>query len=141
MPETGCHERIAESLAELHKGLKRMQSRMLKEYGISLIEYHILAVVRRSDSASQSELAEALDVDKALISRQIQSLQEKKLLGCRLDPDCRRRNILSLSESALQLLPQLEDIHKRSLDRLFEDCDEKKLTEMQYFLEGLVSKI
>ena len=141
MNEKDRCEQIAESLSELHRKLKRMQSNMLREYKISLIEYHILAAVRCRDSVSQNELAEALDVDKALISRQIQSLQEKGLLLCRPDPDCRRRNILSLSESALRLLPQLEEIHRSSLDRIFADCDEKKLEELQYFLKGLIGRI
>lgn len=141
MAATECYERIAYDLGELHKKLKRVQSQMLEEYHVSLMEYHILGIMLRLREASQSELASALDVDKALISRQIQSLVKKDLLSCSLNPDCRRKNTLTLSENALALIPKLEDVHRRSLERLFSDLDDKQLFDFRFILEGLVSKI
>lgn len=136
-----CYTEIARDLGELHKKLKRIQSRMLDEYGVSLMEYYILCVMLREKQASQSELAALLDVDKALISRQIQSLVGKELLICGLDPDCRRRNTLALSDKALALIPTLEDVHRRSLEMLFSDIDGEKLKDFSIILKGLVSKI
>ena len=136
-----CYEQIARDLGELHKKLKRIQSLMLEEYRVSLMEYYILCVMLREKRASQNELAALLDVDKALISRQIQSLVRKELLSCSLDPDCRRRNTLALSEKALALIPTLEEVHRRSLERLFSDIDGEKLNDFSIILKGLVSKI
>ena len=141
MADTVCYEQIAIQLGELHKKLKRVQTKMLEEYNVSLMEYHILGVMLRERSLSQSELAAALDVDKALISRQIQSLVKKGLLSCELDPDCRRKNTLTLSENAIALIPLLDEVHRRSLERLFADLDDDKLCDFRLILEGLVSKI
>lgn len=141
MAATECYEQIAYDLGELHKRLKRLQSQMLEEYHVSLMEYHILAIMMQVHEASQSELAAALDVDKALISRQIQSLVKKGLLSCSLNPDCRRKNTLSLSENAMQLIPKLQEVHRLSLERLFADLDERQLFDFRNILEGLVSKL
>ena len=134
-------EQIVGKLGELHKHLKRMQSRMLDEYHISLMEYHILAIVLKTENASQNDIAEALDVDKALVSRQIRAMEEKELLKCGTDPECRRRNVILPSQKALELMPELDAIHRKSLERVFSDIDEEQLNNFQMVLEGLVSKI
>lgn len=135
------YEQIAEKLGGLHKRLRQLQSRMLDEYHISLMEYHILAIVLKAENASQNGIAEALDVDKALVSRQIQVMEQKGLLTCVTDPDCRRKKVLSPSAQALELIPKLDEIHRRSLERVFSDIDEKQLENFQFVLEGLVSRI
>ena len=141
MESTEYYEQIVSRMGELHKHLRQLQNRMLEEHQISLMEYHILAVVLRSEDTSQNELAEALDVDKALISRQIQSMEQKGLLSSRTDPACRRKKLLSPSPEALALIPQLNELHRQSLDRVFSDIDEKQLEIFTSVLEGLVSKL
>lgn len=141
MSSTDCYEEVFFRLGELHKKLKRIQNQMLKEHHVSLMEYHILIMLLRKQSVSQNEMADELDVDKALISRHIQSMEQKGLLISCPDPDCRRKKVLSLSENAKSLLPKLHEIYCRSLEKLFADVDEKRLSEFQYILEGLVSKI
>lgn len=140
MAATECYEQIACRLGELHKRLKRTQSQMLEKYHVSLMEYHILMMMQ-AHHISQSELAAALDVDKALISRQIRAMEQKGLLSSGFDPDCRRKKILSISEDAQALLPQLKEVHRRSLAYIFADLSDQQLHEFQYILEGLVCKL
>ena len=134
-------EHIVGRLGELHKHLKMMQSRMLNDYQISLMEYHILAVIMKTENASQSDIAEALDVDKALVSRQIRAMEQKELIKCETDPECRRKNVMLPSEKALELMPELDELHRRSLERVFSGIDEKQLEIFHKVLEGLVSKL
>lgn len=141
MAAAECYEQIACNLGELHKRLRKLQSQMLEEYEVSLMEYHILAIMIKVREASQNELAASLDVDKALISRLIQSLVKKNLLSCSLNPDCRRKNTLTLSENAIQLIPKLKEVHRLSLERLFADLNEEQLSDFRYILEGLVNKL
>ncbi|MBQ0037599.1 MAG: MarR family transcriptional regulator [Clostridiales bacterium] len=141
MAATECYEQIVSRLGELHKHLKRVQSQMLEAYHISLMEYHILIIMMRMQRVSQNDLAAALDVDKALISRQIQSMEQKGLLHGTPDPECRRKKVLSLSVQAQELIPQLQEVHRRSLERIFSDFPEQQLREFQFILEGLVRKL
>lgn len=134
-------EQIAGRLGELHKRVRRMQEKRLAEYNISLLEYHIIIIIMRAGNVSQSEIAAALDVDKALVSRQINAMEKKGLLLREYDPDCRRKNVLSLSESTQQLIPKLKDAHRRSLEYIFSDLDERQINELQIVLEGLVNKL
>ena len=135
------YESIAVSLGQLHKRMTRLQGQMLREHNVSVVEYHILMLVMRTHGISQNELAEALEVDKALISRQTRSLEEKGLIVCRCDPNCRRQNILTLTEKSAELLPKLEDVHRKCLERVFSGFDSRQLSDMQCILKGLVSKV
>lgn len=141
MASTERYERLAARLGELHKRVRRMQERWLEEYDISLLEYHIIIVIMRSDEVSQSEIAAALDVDKALVSRQINTMVKKGLIIRDDDPNCRRKNKLSLSESTKSLIPSLMEAHRSGLERVFSDVDESKLNELEAVLEGLVNKL
>lgn len=136
-----CCEQIVLLIGELHKRIKRMQAHMMTEYHISLQEYHILVIMMKAKQLTQNELAEALDVDKALVSRLIRTMQDKELLYCAPDPDCRRKNTLLLSEKAMELIPQLEELHSLSLERIFADIDSEQLEQLQNILEGLLRKI
>lgn len=135
------YERIAMGLGELHKKMTRMQSRVLEKYHISLMEYHILNLLWHSPDRNQNELAAALNVDKALISRQIRSMEEKGLLAVEQDPDCRRQKTLKLTESAATVLPELEKIQRHGMEQLFADLGEEQLRVFEAVLEGLVGKI
>ena len=141
MKTEDCYEQIAVRLGELHKRIKNLQNQMLKKYDISLMEYHILIMIIRMNDVSQNDIADALDVDKALISRQISAMEQKGLLSCAIDPECRRRKMLYLSEKAFALIPKLQEAHRLSLVRIFADIEEQQLFELQSALEGLVSKI
>lgn len=141
MVTTERYEQIARCLGGLHKRLKQIQTQTLEEYHVSLLEYHILILMAGMQQVSQNDLAAALDVDKALISRQIQSMEQKGLLHSSFDPDCRRKKVLSLSVQAQELLPQLQNVHRHSLERIFSGLPEQQLDEFQNILEGLVSKL
>lgn len=135
------YERIALSLGELHKKMTRMQSHLMEEYHISLMEYHILNLLWHSPDRNQNELAAALSVDKALISRQIRSMEEKELLAVEQDPDCRRQKTLQLSASAMALLPKLEETHHHGMEQLFADFGDDQLQIFETVLEGLAGKV
>ena len=122
------------NLGELHKRIKQIQSRVLQEY-------HIMVIMSRIRDVSQNDIAEALEVDKALISRQIRAMEQKGLLSCDPDPECRRRKVLYLSEKAQSLVPRLDELHQSCLREIFSDVEEAQILELQIILEGLVRKI
>ena len=141
MVKTESYAQVAEGLSELHNRLRRLQNQMLREVHISLSEFHILLLLAHRETVSQNDLAEALDVDKALISRLTQAMVEKGLLQCRTDPDCRRRKLLSLGAGADKLLPKLQDVHRQSLEHLFASLEEQQLDTLQTILKGLVETL
>lgn len=141
MTNFNYYEQIAARLGELHKGVRRIQSNMLESYDVSLLEYHIIAIIQKSGQVSQNEIAEALGVNKALISRQIQAMEKKELLHRDSDPSCRRKKLLSLSLKSLELIPMLKEAHQHSLKKFFSDLDDRQVEELNNILGGLINKL
>ena len=141
MAQIEQYELIARRLGELHKHMKQTQGKILEKYNITLLEYHILMVIWKNNSASQNDLAKMLDVDKALISRQITNMETKGLIFSDYDPNCKRKKILLLSDASQKLIPQLQKSHKEGLENTFSDLSDKELKEFQQIIEGLVKKL
>lgn len=135
------YERIARKLGELHKNMKQLQGKMLEKYDISLIEYHILMLLWKNESLNQNDLVQNLNVDKALISRQVQNMEKKELVVTAVDPDCRRKKVLLLSNKSKELIPNLELAHREGLETIFGDISSDKLSDFELIIEGLVKKL
>lgn len=141
MVSAKCYEEVIHCLGELHKKLRLAQNQILEEYQISLMEYHILIIINQGEQVSQNELAARLNVDKALISRHIQSMEKKGLIYGEFDPSCRRKKTLLLSMPAKELIPQLQEAYSRCLVHIFSDITQQELQEFQSIIERLVIRL
>ena len=141
MAATDSYEAVIHQLGMLHKRLRREQGRYLEEYDISVIAYHILIIMRKNTQISQNDLAASLDVDKAMISRQIQAMEQKGFLRSTTDPDCRRKKLFVLPQKAQELIPVLQEGHCQGLEQIFSDLDDQQVQTLYEILEGLVRKI
>ncbi len=135
------YERIARKLGELHKYMQKMQGQLLAKYDISVLEYHIILLLWKKNALNQNDLVMELNVDKALISRQIQNMEKKDLIISGTDPDCRRKKILLLSEKSKEMIPHLQKVHEDGLKGTFSDISPESLSDFEHIIERLVEKL
>jgi DNA-binding MarR family transcriptional regulator len=93
------------------------------EYGISVTEWRILAVLGRYPGLTASEVTDRTAMDKVTIHRGVKSLLEKQLLERKSDPVDRRRRILTLTPGRGQailknVIPRARNYERRLLDAL-----------------------
>lgn len=67
------------------------------EHGISVTEWRILAVLGRYPGLTAREVVDRTAMDKVAIHRAVKSLQAKRLLERKTDPEDRRRQNLHLT--------------------------------------------
>ncbi|HEY5806687.1 MAG TPA: MarR family winged helix-turn-helix transcriptional regulator [Povalibacter sp.] len=106
-----------------------------REFGLSIPEWRVIAVLARYPDLSAVEVAERSAMDKVAVSRAVQSLLRSRRLARRYDQDDRRRSVLRLSASGQsvytriaplalayedKLLASLSAADRRALDRLIE---------------------
>ncbi len=106
-----------------------------REFGLTIPEWRVLAVLARYPNLSAIEVAERTAMDKVAVSRAVQSLLAARRLIRAYDKGDRRRSILRLSSSGRavytrvaplalgyerKLLNALSASERRSLDRLIE---------------------
>jgi DNA-binding MarR family transcriptional regulator len=81
----------------------------LHSIGLELALEHVamLHFINMNQEIIQQDLAVFLHRDKAAIMRNIDELEEKRLVVRRADPDDRRKNILSLTKQGQSALQQV----------------------------------
>lgn len=104
-----------------------------REFGLTIPEWRVLAVLARYPELSAIEVAERTAMDKVAVSRAVRRLLARRRLNRAYDKSDQRRSILKLSalgESVYrevaplalryeeQLLDALSDSDRRALDRL-----------------------
>ncbi len=104
-----------------------------REFGLSIPQWRVLAVLARFPDLSAIEVAERTAMDKVAVSRALQGLLSSKRVLRAYDKDDRRRSILRLSAAGQavytrvaplalryegELLSALSPTDQRALDRL-----------------------
>lgn len=117
-----------------------------REFGLTVPQWRIMAVLARYPNLSASEVAERTKMDKVAVSRAVAGLLEQRRIVRTYDKDDRRRSMLRLSSvgqtvytqvapMALRyeksLLDALSPTDRRALDRLL-----SRLLERAIVLQG-----
>jgi DNA-binding MarR family transcriptional regulator len=96
--------------------------------------YSLLLLIARLQPARASDLVAVRQVDKALISRQVASLERLGLIVRRPDPSDSRASLLELSPAGQAVHQEVLARRQRFATQLFEDLD---AAERQTVAEGL----
>ena len=91
---------ICRCLALLSRKTRAFIGEACEPLGITYLECMVLASLFREEGASQEVLADALSLDKALVTRTARTLEQKNLIRREGDPSDRRVKRLYLEESA-----------------------------------------
>ena len=90
-----------------------------KSLDISLVQSHILYEIRRLDSQSMQQVAEALGFDITTFSRQVQTLIRKGMVDKVQAPEDKRIYLLSLTDKGKSIDEKIDDSLNTYLDEIF----------------------
>lgn len=76
---------------------KAIDAALLRDHGVSFSQFLILMTVGHHPGVSQQDIATALDITPAAISRQIRTLTEQEYLQLNIHPTDRRAQVLRLT--------------------------------------------
>lgn len=86
---------------------------------VSLTQSHILFEIRRRGSPSMQRVAEELGLDITTFSRQVKSLESKRLIARRVSPDDRRVSLLGVTGEGMRVLEQIDGYMREKLEQIF----------------------
>jgi DNA-binding MarR family transcriptional regulator len=96
---------------------------------LSQQEMQVLQVLRDGDARSMAELARSARLDAGAVSRQVQALEERGLVGRRPSPDHGRIVLVEPTEEGLDAAGRVDDLrHQHLLDALDHWSDEERET-------------
>lgn len=114
------------------------------EFGISIAEWRVLAVIARFPDSSASQLAEHTGIDKVAMHRAVRALQQRHLITSAKPAHDRRRQHLQLTSDGQQLhaaiAPRVLEFEQRLLTPL-SAADEQRLHALLQQLEHSVATL
>jgi len=127
MPLTDQH-RFGMQLAQLSRGWRGELDRRLAGLGLSQARWLVLLhLARFEDAPTQRELAASVGVEGPTLARLLDSLEAQGLVRRQAVMEDRRAKQISLSESALPLIKQIETIANELRLELFTGISEQDL--------------
>lgn len=127
MPLTDQH-RFGMQLAHLSRGWRAELDRRLAGLGLSQARWLVLLHLARFETPpTQRELAKSVGVEGPTLARLLDSLESQGLVRRHAVVEDRRAKQISLSESALPLIEQIETIANALRAELFSGVSEQEL--------------
>jgi DNA-binding MarR family transcriptional regulator len=96
------------------RSARQIITKDLRQLGLGSAEGNVLLhLLSQGPEMGQDQLVEQLDVSKPAISRTLNSLDRKGFVTRRPDPDDKRAHLIRLTEKALEIGPEVEQIYYR----------------------------
>ena len=115
--------------------------RELAPYGITLAQWGALLAVDRTGSASPSDVAERVGIDRGAATRLIARMEHKNLLERAADTSDKRAVVLRLTDDARRLMPTLmarsQQVNANALAALPEAEADALVAGLSILLSGL----
>ncbi|MHB1808831.1 MAG: MarR family winged helix-turn-helix transcriptional regulator [Solirubrobacteraceae bacterium] len=87
--------------------------------GLSLHQFHLLALLHDRGSMGQRELGRTIATDPSVLVTQLNPLEQAGLISRRRDPADRRRHLVALTSAGERQLEQATRAQQRAEDELF----------------------
>lgn len=139
--ENKAKRSIGRMVSILHRNAQAHHNFNLKDTGVNAKDLPILMYLYHHDGATQEEIVSFLDIDKAAVTRTVQSLEERAYIKRHKDQEDRRCNHLFLTEQAYMIEKNVRDSVNAWNALLTESMDMQTLTILLDGLEQMVAKV
>ncbi len=120
----------------MHMYMHRVQLTMQKaDLNLSMEQFAILNILETGEDLIQQDLADLMNKDKSAILRQLNKLQERKLLARITDPKDKRKKQIVITKQGMELLAKARKVEQQVIEHLSEGIDDE---EMQRMFETLL---
>ncbi len=111
-----------------------------KEFGLSIPEWRVIAVLGRFPGLSAVEVAEQTFLDKVAVSRAVTKLIKNGRIDRQFADADRRRSILNLSEKGREVHDRVAKLALKFEDDLLAGLDETDIDQFNVVMDKLLEK-
>ncbi|HLZ72583.1 MAG TPA: MarR family transcriptional regulator [Dehalococcoidia bacterium] len=94
-------------IGRLHRRMRHRLDHRLERFGLTGVQWTVLAHLGNEDGLSQTELQRLLAIEAATLTHIVQRLERDGFIRRSCDPEDRRRQRVWLSDKSRELLPAL----------------------------------
>jgi DNA-binding MarR family transcriptional regulator len=103
------HSSLLYSIKQVELGIRSHLDALLRPYGITALQYTALTVLQRSSGLSAADLARRSFVTAQSMGEMVDTLQRLDLVSRQVDPNHKRRMLMSLTDNGHALLAECGD--------------------------------
>ena len=135
---SGLHDHTGYWLNRLRGAVHARFEAALAEHGVTVAQWSVLITVYREDAVTPLEIARFIDVDPGSLTRLLDRMEDKDLIG-RLPVDGDRRSIrIALTPRAAALTPRLAALADANEAAFFAALPEDEVRDFRHALARLL---
>ena len=132
---------LGKYLSDLNRDFIRYSESNLSEYGLTLNMWRCMIIIENNKGCNLKDIAKALNVDGAIITRNIKKLEDLNyVIKVKRDNDNRFFN-LCLTDKGLDILNLINEYHDKWCEKITCNFNEEEVSDLINLLNKLCSNI
>lgn len=132
-------DQLAYLIASVNRQLEEELAETLRTEGLPIEQFRILGALASADARSMRELAGAVLIDPASLTKIIDRMVTDALVFRTPDPADRRKVLVCMAAKGRALHARLQVLHEDQQKRLEQKLSAQKLGELSKMLRGLMA--
>ena len=121
--------------------LRRIFDIAIEGYDLNRSQWRLLAYVLRDEGMTQTELARALELERASVGQAIDALERKALVERMKFPGDRRVWRIHATAKARQLVPELRETINEIHEQMFAGFSTDEVSKLHEFLDRIMTNL
>ena len=132
---------LGKYLSDLNRDFIRYSESNVSEYGLTLNMWRCMIIIENNKGCNLKDIAKALNVDGAIITRNIKKLEDLNyVIKVKRDNDNRFFN-LCLTDKGLDILNLINEYHDKWYEKITCNFNEEEVSDLINLLNKLCSNI
>ncbi|WP_294134486.1 MarR family winged helix-turn-helix transcriptional regulator [uncultured Clostridium sp.] len=132
---------LGKYLSDLNRDFIRYSESNLSEYGLTLNMWRCMIIIENNRGCNLKDIAKALNVDSAIITRNIKKLEDLNyVIKVKRDNDNRFFD-LCLTDKGLDILKLINEYHDKWYEKITHNFNEEEISDLINMLNKLCSNI
>ncbi|MCF4010002.1 MAG: MarR family transcriptional regulator [Paraglaciecola sp.] len=112
-----------------------------KHFGVGVAEWRLLALLKVEQNITANRMSQVIGLDKAAVSRALQSLLERKAVTYQKDSNDGRSVLVTLTPEGVLLHDQILDVALQREALLLEDLEPEEINQLITLLQKIKKRI
>lgn len=132
---------LGKYLSDLNRDFIRYSESKLSEYKLTLNMWRCMMIIENNRSCNLKDISKSLNVDNAIITRNIKKLEELNYIKKIKRDNDNRFFDLYLTEEGLSVLKSLNDYQENWYEKITNNFSDEEITDLINLLNKLCSNI
>lgn len=128
-------EKFTDVFGSLLRTTSRVKSQVSNYNGIDFTGLRLLSYLITNGPSRLSELAEQLQVDPAIITRQSHALLDSGFVNRKVNPADARGSLLEITEDGVSISKQHSDFRTGFFQKVFKEWSQEEINQFNSFME------